>query len=255
MTGRLAIVGLGPGDAQFCAPAADAALAAASDLVGYAAYLARVPTRLDQTRHESDNGAELHRARLALRLAESGRHVAVISGGDPGVFAMASAVFEAVEHGPPTWRALDIEVIPGISAMLAVAARVGAPLGGDFCAISLSDNLKPWPVVLRRLRLAAEAEFTIALYNARSAARPWQLDAALAVLRAHLPAATPVIFASAVTRPEESIRLAKLAEATGEGVDMRCVVMIGSRHTRCIMRADGRAWVYTPRSVRGFLCR
>jgi precorrin-3B C17-methyltransferase len=175
--------------------------------------------------------------------------VAVVSGGDPGVFAMASAVFEAVEHGPPAWRALDITVIPGVSAMLAVAARVGAPLGGDFCALSLSDNLKPWPVVLRRLQLAAEAEFVIALYNVRSAARPWQLDAALGVLRTHLPGETPVVFARAVSRDTEDIRLLRLAEATGEAADMRTLVLIGGRQTRWIARADGRRWVYTKRFV------
>jgi precorrin-3B C17-methyltransferase len=228
---------------------AEEALAAATDLVGYEPYLARLPTRLGQIRHGFDNGSELERARLALRLAQAGRSVAVVSGGDPGVFAMASAVFEAIEAGPAAWRGLDVQVIPGVSALLAVAARVGAPLGGDFCAISLSDNRKPWDLVRRRLLLAAEAEFAIALYNPRSAARSWQLDQALSLLRTVLPAQTPVVFAQAVSRPGEQVRIVTLAEADGAAADMRTLVLIGSRHTRRVPRPTGEPWLYTPRSV------
>ena len=157
MTGWLAVVGLGPGDAALQTPQAAAALADATDLVGYDTYLARVPHRDGQARHASDNRVELDRARHAISLAAAGARVAVVSSGDPGVFAMASAVFEALEHGPDAWRTLDVQVMPGISAMFATAARLGAPLGADFCAISLSDNLKPWPLVLRRLTAAAGA--------------------------------------------------------------------------------------------------
>jgi precorrin-3B C17-methyltransferase len=249
MTGWLAVVGLGPGDVDLCAPRAVETLAAASDLVGYEPYLARLPTRLGQTRHSFDNRSELERARLALTLARAGGRVAVVSGGDPGVFAMASAVFEAMEAGPADWRNLDVQVIPGISALLAVAAKVGAPLGGDFCAISLSDNCKPWDLVCRRLRLAAAAEFAIALYNPRSGQRAWQLDAAFAVLRETLPFETPVVFARAISRPEESVLITRLAEADGSAADMRSLVLIGSCHTRWIVRPDGSAWLYTPRSV------
>ena len=149
MTGHLAVVGLGPGAAAQQTPQAAAALAAATDLVGYAPYLARVPEAAGQVRHASDNREELDRARLALSLAAEGRRVAVVSSGDAGVFAMASAVFEAIDRGEPAWRTLDIEVVPGISAMFAAAARIGAPLGHDFCAISLSDNLKPWDTVVQ----------------------------------------------------------------------------------------------------------
>ena len=172
MTGRLAVVGLGPGDPRQVTPEAAAELEMATDLVGYATYLARVPERPGQRRHGSDNRVELERARLALDLAAAGRRVAVVSSGDPGVFAMAAAVFEALEAGPAAWRGLDVAVLPGISAMLAAAARLGAPLGHDFCALSLSDNLKPWDVVLRRLRAAAAAGFALALYNPASTARP-----------------------------------------------------------------------------------
>jgi precorrin-3B C17-methyltransferase len=230
-------------------PSARDALAQASDLIGYGPYLARLTPLSGQTCHASDNGSELDRARQALRLAQAGRVVAVVSGGDPGVFAMASAVFEAIEQGDVQWRELDVQVVPGVSALLAVAASVGAPLGGDFCAISLSDNLKPWDLVLRRLRLAAEAEFAIALYNARSAARAWQLDAALDVLRDLLPGQTPVVFARAVSRAESDIRLVPLAQAASGDADMRSLVLIGSRHTRWIERPSGNPWIYTPRRV------
>jgi precorrin-3B C17-methyltransferase len=208
MSGHLAIVGLGPGDADLLAPRAAAALEAATDLVGYFRYLDRLPARPDQIRHASDNRAELDRARLALTLAAEGRDVAVVSGGDAGVFGMAAI------DAHPIWRALDIEVVPGISALLAAAARLGAPLGHDFCAISLSDNLKPWPVVLARLRAAAEAGFVIALYNPSSRARPWQLGAAFAALRDALPAATPVAFAAAISRPDESVHVTTLDTPT-----------------------------------------
>ena len=242
--GSLNIVGLGPGDPLLRTPQADAALAAADDLVGYGPYLARVPPRPGQARHASDNRVELDRARHALRLAEAGRTVAVVSSGDAGVFAMASAVFEAIEHGEPAWRALEVTVVPGISAMFAAAARLGAPLGHDFCALSLSDNLKPWPLVLRRLRAAAEAGFAMALYNPVSRARPWQLDAALDLLRETLPPAVPVAFATAVSRPEERLLVVPLSEALGAMADMRTLVLVGSAETR---RVGG--WLYTPRSM------
>ena len=168
MKGWLAIAGLGPGAARLVTPEVTAALAEATDLIGYAPYVARVSERPGLARHGSDNREELDRARLALRLAAEGKRVAVVSSGDPGVFAMAAAVFEAVDAGDPGWRDLDIRVLPGISAMFAAAARIGAPLGHDFCAINLSDNLKPWDVIERRLRLAARAGFVIALYNPKS---------------------------------------------------------------------------------------
>ena len=244
---RLTVIGLGPGAADLLTPRAAAALAEATDLVGYAPYLDRVAPRPGQHRHASDNRVEMDRARHALTLAAGGSRVAVVSGGDPGVFGMAAAVFEAVE-AHPAFAALDIEVIPGISALLAAAARLGAPLGHDFCAISLSDNLKPWPVVLDRLRAAAAAGFVITLYNPLSRARPWQLGTALDALRAVLPAATPVAFASAISRPDEAVHTTTLADADPARADMRTLVLIGSPATRAIPRPDGTAWLYTPRS-------
>ncbi len=249
MSGRLYVVGLGPGAASMRTPEAEAVLAAADDLVGYGPYVARAPERAGQVRHVSDNREELDRARHALVLAAAGRTVAVCSGGDAGVFAMAAAVFEAVDHGDPAWRALEIEVVAGVSAMFAAAARLGAPLGGDFCAISLSDNLKPWELVVKRLRAAAEAGFAIALYNPLSKARPWQLGAAFEALREVLPCSTPVAFAAAISRPDEAIRVAELGVADPAWADMRTLVLIGAATTRSIERPDGRPWLYTPRSV------
>ncbi|GAN76829.1 precorrin-3B C(17)-methyltransferase [Acidisphaera rubrifaciens] len=249
MTGRVTVIGLGPGDDALRTPQADAALAAADDLIGYGPYLDRVRPRAGQRRHPSDNGAELARARLALTLAAEGRHVAVVSGGDAGVFGMASALYEAVEHGPASWAALDIDVVPGVSAMFAAAARVGAPLGHDFCAISLSDNLKSWDTICRRLRAAAEAGFVIALYNPASRTRPWQLAAAFDMLRTVLPPTTPVVFARDVARPGERIAIVPLGEADAAEADMRTILLIGSAATRLIAREGRPPRIYAPRSA------
>jgi precorrin-3B C17-methyltransferase len=249
VNGRLDIIGLGPGQASWITPEASGILEHATDLVGYGPYVARIPEREGQRRHASDNRVELERARLALSLAETGRHVAVVSGGDPGVFAMAAAIFEAVEAGEPAWRDLDITVSPGISAMHAAAARVGAPLGHDFCAISLSDNLKPWSVVTRRLTAAAEGDFVIALYNPASRSRPDQIHAAFALLRQLKSPETPVIFAQSIGRDDETIVTTSLTEADPSVTDMRTLIIIGSSQTKLIRR-DGKApFVYTPRSI------
>jgi precorrin-3B C17-methyltransferase len=246
--GWLAIAGLGPGGEALVTPEVSAALAAATDVIGYAPYVRRVAPRVGLTHHGSDNRVELDRARHALSLAAAGARVVVVSSGDPGVFAMAAAVFEAIEAGEPDWRALDVRVLPGITAMLAASARAGAPLGHDFCAINLSDNLKPAALIERRVRLAAEADFAIALYNPRSAARPDGLDRTFAVLREACTDSRPVLFARAVTTPAESLRIVPLAEARGEMADMRTVVIVGSSRTRLIER-PGAPWLYTPRSV------
>jgi precorrin-3B C17-methyltransferase len=246
--GGLWIVGLGPGPAYWMTPEAAEAIARASDIVGYGPYLDRLSLREDQRRHASDNRVEIDRARHALRLAAEGRAVAVVSGGDPGIFAMAAAVFEALDGGEPAWRSLAIEVAPGISAMQAVAARLGAPLGHDFCAISLSDNLKPWDVVARRLKAAADGDFVIALYNPASKARPGQIFDAFDLLRRRKAAATLVAFARAVGRPEERIALTNLGEADPGLADMSTLVLIGSSETRFVARGAARPWLLTPRS-------
>ncbi|MEA3197276.1 MAG: precorrin-3B C17-methyltransferase / cobalt-factor methyltransferase [Gammaproteobacteria bacterium] len=252
MSGRLTVIGLGPGSAGQLTPDASDALHAADVLFGYGPYLDRVPERAGQRREASDNREELDRARRALAAAAEGASVAVVSGGDPGVFAMAAAICEALERGPDAWRDLDLAIVPGITSMLAVAARVGAPLGHDFCALSLSDNLKPWPVVEQRLRAAASAGFAIALYNPISRARPWQLDRAFEILRAHLPANTPVVFGRAVGRIDERVRVTTLAAAEGSGADMATCVIVGSAETRLVERPNKTALVYSPRSVGAF---
>ena len=244
------IVGLGPGPAEWMTPEAGQAIGAASDIVGYGPYLDRLALRADQRAHASDNRAELNRARLALKLAAEGRAVAVVSGGDPGVFAMAAAVFEAIEE-EPEWLDLDIAVSPGVTAMQAAAARLGAPLGHDFCAISLSDNLKPWTIVERRLRAACEGDFVIALYNPASRARPTRITQAFDLLRRLKAQATPVAFARAVGRADESLILATLGEADPGLADMATLIVVGSSETRFIARDGARIWMVTPRAYGG----
>jgi precorrin-3B C17-methyltransferase len=249
VTGRLSVIGIGPGGAAGMTGEARAALAEASDLFGYAPYVARLDLRPDQAAHPSDNREELARARAALALAAEGREVAVVSGGDPGVFAMAAAVCEAVETGPEAWRRLEIAVVPGVTAMLALAARCGAPLGHDFCALSLSDNLKPWELIEARLRAAAGAGFAIAFYNPVSRARPWQLGRAFEVLCETLPPATAVVFGRAVGRPDERVTVVPLAEAEAGMADMATCVIVGSVATRVVDRRGLPPLVYTPRSA------
>ena len=242
MTGWIAVAGLGPGDEALVTPEVRTALQAATDVVGYIPYVARVAPREGLMLHASDNRVEMDRARHALSMAAEGRRVVIVSSGDPGVFAMASALFEAFEAaGAP---AVDIRILPGITAMLAAAARAGAPLGHDFCAINLSDNLKPWALIERRIRLAAEADFAMAFYNPRSASRPEQFARALAVLAEVCGPARLITFARAVTTPDERIATVTLAEARPEMADMRTVVLVGSSATR----RTGR-WVYTPRGA------
>jgi precorrin-3B C17-methyltransferase / cobalt-factor III methyltransferase len=241
MSGALTIAGLGPGDAALVTPEVSAALNEATDVLGYAPYVARVPAREGLRLHPSDNRMELARAGEALKLAADGNNVVLVSSGDPGVFAMAAAVFEALEAAPQ-WHDVAIRVLPGVTAMLAAAARAGAPLGHDFCAINLSDNLKPWPMIEKRLRLAAEADFAIALYNPRSASRPEGFGRALDILREAGCGERLVIFAHAVTTPKERIETLRLDDARPEMADMATLVIIGNSATRKVGR-----WVYAPR--------
>lgn len=248
MSGWLAVAGLGPGAEALVTQEVREALEAATDVVGYGPYVRRVAAREGLRLHETDNREELDRARHALELARAGGRVVVVSSGDPGVFAMASAVFEAVEAGPPAWRDLDIRVLPGVTAMLAAAARAGAPLGHDFCAINLSDNLKPWDLIEHRLRLAVQADFAIALYNPRSKSRPQGFARCLSLLQQTCEAGRLLIFARAVSTPDENLRVVPLQDARPEMADMRTVVLIGSSATRLIER-PGTPFVYTPRSA------
>ncbi|MGH6780133.1 MAG: precorrin-3B C(17)-methyltransferase [Bradyrhizobium sp.] len=241
MSGLLTIAGLGPGSAALVTPEVSAALDDATDVFGYAPYVARVASREGLRLHPSDNRMELDRAGEALKLAAEGRNVVMVSSGDPGVFAMAAAVFETLESCPQ-WQEVAIRVLPGVTAMLAAAARAGAPLGHDFCAINLSDNLKPWSTIEKRLRLAAEADFAIALYNPRSASRPAGFGRALEILREAGCGERIIIFAHAVTTPRERVEAMPLREARPEMADMATLVIVGNSATRRVGR-----WVYAPR--------
>ncbi|PRE08751.1 precorrin-3B C(17)-methyltransferase [Burkholderia multivorans] len=250
--GRLTVLGLGPGGAAWLTPAARAALADATDILGYTTYVNMAgPFRADQRVHGSDNREEMQRARHAFELAAAGRRVAVVSSGDPGVFAMAAAVLEALDDArDPQWAAVDLRIEPGVSASLATAAQAGAPLGHDFCAISLSDNLKPWDVIETRLRHAAEADLVMAFYNPISRARPWQLDRALDVVRAHRAADTVVVLGRDIGRPGATLATTTLGALRSDQVDMRTMLIVGSSTTRRFTIGAGREWVYTPRWYR-----
>lgn len=243
MTGWIAVVGLGPGDSAQVTPEVTQTLAEATDVLGYIPYVARVAPRPGLRLHPSDNRHELDRARDALRLAGEGQRVVIVSSGDPGVFAMAAALFEALE-GVDDADSHDIRILPGITAMLAAAARAGAPLGHDFCAINLSDNLKPFAEVARRVRHAAQGGFAMAFYNPRSRSRPHQFQAVLDILRAECEPERLMIFARAVSTPDEALTIVPLAQARAEMADMRTLVIVGNAQTRRVGR-----WVYTPRSV------
>ncbi|OCP22284.1 MULTISPECIES: precorrin-3B C(17)-methyltransferase [unclassified Ensifer] len=251
MSGTLYVVGTGPGNAAQMTPETAEAVSQAQEFFGYIPYLDRLNLRPDQIRIASDNREELDRAQAALTRAAAGAKVCMVSGGDPGVFAMAAAVCEAIDKGPAEWKAVDLVVTPGVTAMLAVAARIGAPLGHDFCAISLSDNLKPWDVITKRLKLVAEAGLVIALYNPISKARPWQLGEAFEILRGVLPASVPVIFGRAAGRPDERIAVMPLGEADANRADMATCVIIGSPETRIVAREGQPDLVYTPRFYAG----
>ena len=248
--GRLAVIGIGPGAVELMVPAVKAELARANDVLGYETYVRMAgPYRPDQVLHCTDNREEMQRARHAFELAVQGRSVVVVSSGDPGVFAMAAAVLEALhESGDPAWHQVDLEILPGVSASLATAAQAGAPLGHDFCVLSLSDNLKPWEIIEKRLDLAAQADLAMAFYNPISRSRPWQLGRALEVVARHRAADTPVVLGRDIARPGQTLRVTTLGQLTPDQVDMRTMVLIGSSTTRVFPRLHGLSWVYTPRS-------
>jgi precorrin-3B C17-methyltransferase len=250
MTGKLFVIGTGPGNPDQMTPEAGRAVEASAEFFGYFPYIDRLNLRPDQIKVASDNREELNRAQASLERAAAGVNVCVVSGGDPGVFAMAAAVCEAIDAGPEDWKTVDLVVVPGVTAMLAVAARIGAPLGHDFCAISLSDNLKPWEIIEKRLRMVSEAGLVIALYNPISKARPWQLGRAFEILREVLPAETPVIFGRAAGRPDERMLVMPIGEAEAERADMATCVVIGSPETRVIARLGLPDLVYTPRFLK-----
>lgn len=243
--GWVVIAGLGPGDEALVTQEVHDAIGNATDIVGYIPYVKRIEPREGLTLHASDNRVEVDRATHALQMAAEGKRVVIVSSGDPGVFAMASAVFEALENNAqahPELLDLDIRVLPGITAMLAAAAAIGAPLGHDFAAINLSDNLKPWSLIEKRLQLVGEAGLAMAFYNPRSKSRPHQFARALEILREACGEDTLITFARDVTKPGQELLTLPLKEATPEMADMRTMVIVGNRDTRRIGN-----YVYTPR--------
>ncbi|MFF0297694.1 precorrin-2 C(20)-methyltransferase [Kitasatospora sp. NPDC004614] len=243
--GEVVVVGTGPAGPLWLTPEARGALANATDLVGYTTYLDRVPVRAGQVRHGSDNKVEGVRAEFALELARRGRRVAVVSSGDPGVFAMATAVLEAACQDP--YRDVAVRVLPGMTAAHAAASRAGAPLGHDYAVISLSDRLKPWEVIAHRLRAAAEADLVLALYNPGSKSRTTQVGSARDLLLEYRDPATPVVMARDVGGPTERVRTVALAELDPAEVDMRTLLLIGSTQTQWVQRGGDREVVWTPR--------
>ncbi|KQC35104.1 precorrin-2 C(20)-methyltransferase [Frankia sp. ACN1ag] len=243
--GEVVVIGLGPGAQGWLTPQAAAALAAADDLIGYGPYLDRVPADPRQRRHPSGNTVEAERAELALELAAAGANVAVVSSGDPGVFAMATAVVEAAAQR--RFAHVDVRVVPGLTAAQAVASRVGAPLGHDFCVLSLSDRLKPWEVIEGRLRAAAAADLVLAIYNPASRTRREQLELARAALLEHRAPDTPVVIGRDVGGPTETVTVTTLGDLDPGVVDMRCLLLVGSSTTRIVRRGTGRDLVFTPR--------
>jgi cobalt-precorrin 5A hydrolase/precorrin-3B C17-methyltransferase len=249
-SGRVAVVGLGPGSAEWRTPEAQARLAEATDLVGYRTYLKQAgPFEEHQRCHSFNNRQEAARAAFALDLAAEGKDVAVVSSGDPGIFAMATAVIEELhrENASGRWDGVEVTIVPGVTAAFAAAARIGAPLGHDLCLISLSDVLKPWEVIVQRLAAAAGADFVIGLYNPLSRHRPWQLARALEILGRHRGPGTPVVQARNVGRPDETVAATTLGEVDPDTVDMSTILLIGSSTTQAFTDGGGRQWVYTPR--------
>ncbi|MGC2041146.1 precorrin-3B C(17)-methyltransferase, partial [Paraburkholderia caledonica] len=245
--GRLTVIGLGPGSAELMVPAARKALDQATDILGYETYVKMAgPLRAGQRVHGTDNREEMQRARHAFELASAGRSVVMVSSGDPGVFAMAAAVLEALDASEDSaWAAVELSIVPGVSAAMATAAQAGAPLGHDFCMLSLSDNLKPWSIIEKRLRHAAQADLVMAFYNPISRARPWQLDKALDIVREYRAAHTQVVLGRDIGRPGATLRAVTLGELRSADVDMRTMLIVGSSTTRRFTR--GAQWVYTPR--------
>jgi precorrin-2 C20-methyltransferase/precorrin-3B C17-methyltransferase len=248
--GRVDVVGLGPAGRDWLTPQAAAVLAAADDIVGYVTYVDRVPPNPRQRRHASDNQVEAQRAEFALDLALRGRRVAVVSSGDPGVFAMASVVLEAAA-GDARFAGVPVSVVPGVTAAQAVASLAGAPLGHDYVMLSLSDRLKPWDVIARRLTAAADGDFAIAIYNPASQSRRQQLADARALLLARRDAGTPVVIGRAVGTDEQRVTVTTLGEFDPADVDMRCLVIVGSSQSRVVRDRDGTARVITPRRYPG----
>ena len=247
--GEVVVVGLGPAGPRWLTPEVRDELARATDLVGYVTYLNRLPTLPDQRQHASDNKVESERAAFALDLARRGGRVVVVSSGDPGVFAMGSAVLEVACE--PQFADVTVRVLPGLTAAQAVASRVGAPLGHDYCVLSLSDRLKPWDIIAARISAVAAADLVLAVYNPASKSRTWQVAAARDLLLEHRTPDTPVIIGRDVGGPQEEVRVMTLSTFDPSSIDMRCLLLVGSSTTRTVQRGDGAQVVFTPRRYPG----
>lgn len=252
--GTLFVVGIGPGSEGWRSPEVSRMVEASTDLVGYSLYLDLLGPLADgKTRHDFDLGKEEARVVHAMELAGEGKTVALVCSGDAGIYAMATLVFELFDKGGITDAAsrIEVQVSPGISALQAAAARIGAPLGHDFCTISLSDLLTPWEHIQRRVKAAGEGDFVIAFYNPVSMKRRTQLAYARDELLKYRPAATPVILATNLGREGENVRTVPLGELNVDDVDMLTVVVVGSSESRTVTTGDGKTWVYTPRGYSG----
>ncbi len=250
---KLFIVGAGPGAQDLIAPRAVAAIEASSDIVAYGLYIELLGNICNGKLHHSlPLGEEIGRARLALDLAAEGKPTVLVSSGDSGIYAMATLVFELLDkqlsgqEGSASWLDVDIEVVPGISAMQAGAASAGAILGHDFCTISLSDLLTPWETIEKRLHACGQGDFVVSFYNPRSKKRDWQLNKARDILLGYRPEDTPVILGRQLTRDDESVKIIKLKDLHTDDVDMFTLVSVGNSQTRHI-QTHNKSWVYTPR--------
>ena len=250
---KLYLVSSGPGDQDFVSPRAVAAVKASTDLVAYGLYLDLLGELCDnKTHHDLPLGQEIDRARLSLDLAASGKTTALVSSGDIGIYAMATLVFELLDEqlkgneNHPEWLDVEIEVVPGISAMQAASSRAGAMLGHDFCTISLSDLLTPWQTIEKRLHACGEGDFVVSFYNPRSVKRDWQINTARDILLKYRPAETPVVLGKHLTRDEESVTITTLGELHSDNVDMFTLVSVGNSESKHISYGE-QEWVYTPR--------
>ena len=247
MIGKVTIVGLGPGDKSYMTAEVSEVIRNASVIIGYKKYISLIPPRPNLQLNSSDNRNEKKRAIEAIKFALNGKDVVIISSGDPGIFAMASVFYESLNEGPDSWKKINFKVLPGITAMLAAASKVGAPLGHDFCVINLSDNLKPWKLIEKRIRLSIECDYVIAIYNPRSKARPDLLEMVLSIFKQTNNVNRYILFAKAVSTKKEKISLIKLNDAKPEMADMHTIVIIGSSKSK-VIKINGKKIFYTPRS-------
>ena len=248
MKGKITVIGLGPGDENIITNEVKTAISNATNVIGYSTYLSRIKKQKGLNFYPSDNKQEFKRAEMAFELALNNKNVLVVSSGDPGIFAMATVIFEAMDNGPQKWKDIEVEILPGISSMLAASAKIGAPLGHDFCVINLSNNLKPWRIIEKRVRAAIDCDLVMAIYNPRSKSRPNCFLNLLNILKETCEGKRLIIFARAVTTIKEKIEIVELKDTHPEMADMQTIVIIGSSQSKLVSNKD-RKFCYTPRSL------